>query len=97
MLRAMPTCWEEFDGGEGVNFDILDFVGGGIHLGDDDVFLVLELLAQLVPDGRQLLAMAAPGSVEFHEHILRRVFGNGFEVLADQNLDGRFVPILGNL
>ena len=36
-------------------------VGGHIDLGDDDGVVVLEVLAQLVPDGSQLLAVATPG------------------------------------
>ena len=38
-----------------------ELVGGHIDLGDDDGVVVLEVLAQLVPDGSQLLAMATPG------------------------------------
>ena len=38
-----------------------ELVGGHIDLGDDDGVVVLEVLAQLVPDGSQLLAVATPG------------------------------------
>ena len=80
-----------------MNFDVLDFVGCGVHLGDDDVFLVLELLGQLIPDGLQLLAMAAPRSVEFHEDVLSRVFCDRLEVLTDQSLRWGSVPVGGDL
>ena len=43
---------EEFDGGEALNLDLLQLVGGGVHLGDDNVFVISVLLSQLVPDGR---------------------------------------------
>jgi hypothetical protein len=48
---------EELDRGETLDFDIFELVGRGVHLGDDDVLGVLELLAQLVPDGHKLLAV----------------------------------------
>ena len=80
-----------------MNFDVFQLVGGGIHLGDDDVFLILELLAELVPNGRQLFAVSAPRSVEFHQHVLGRIFCHGFKVFADQHFHRRRVPISGNL
>jgi len=63
-----------------------DFVGGGVDLRDDDVLVVLELLAQLVPNGRQFLAMTAPGGVKFDEYVLGVVLGHLVEVVPDQNL-----------
>ena len=42
---------EEFDGWEALNLDLLQLVGGGVHLGDDNVFVISVLLSQLVPDG----------------------------------------------
>ena len=36
-------------------------VSSHVDLGDDDAVVVLEVLAQLVPDGGQLLAVATPG------------------------------------
>ena len=48
---------EKLDGRESLDLDILNFVGGRVHLGDDNVFGVLEVLSQLVPDGYQLLAV----------------------------------------
>ena len=44
-----------------------ELVGGHIDLGDDDGVVVLEVLAQLVPDGSQLLAVATPALLsEYH-------------------------------
>lgn len=54
---------EIFEGGEALHFDIFNLVSCGIHLGNDDFIVVLELLAQLVPDGGQLLAVSAPGGI----------------------------------
>ena len=54
---------EIFKGGEALHFDIFDLVSCGIHLGNDDFVIVLELLAQLIPDGGQLLAVSAPGGI----------------------------------
>ena len=57
---------EEFERREAVHFDGLDLVGRGVHLGDDDVGALRVLLAELVPDGRQLFAVAAPWRVWNH-------------------------------
>ena len=51
---------EEFDGGEALDLDLLQLVGGGIHLGNDNVLVIGILLSQLVPDGCKLLAVSAP-------------------------------------
>merc|ERR1719495_1571576 len=53
----IATLGEKFNGGEALDLDLLEFVGGGVHLGDDDISIVLVLLTQLVPDGSQLLAV----------------------------------------
>ena len=49
---------EELERWESLHLDLLDLVGGGVHLGDDDVRGVLEVLGQLVPLGLQGLAVA---------------------------------------
>lgn len=46
-----------------MDFDSLDLVGRGVHLGHHDVCVVLVFLSQLVPDWSQLFAVTAPGSV----------------------------------
>lgn len=60
---ALITSWEEFQCGEAVDFDSLNLVGGGVHLGDDDTLIALVLVSQLIPDGCQLFAVAAPGGI----------------------------------
>lgn len=51
---------EELDGGEALDLDVLELVAGRVHLGDNDVLAVLEVLAKLVVDGSERLAVAAP-------------------------------------
>ena len=80
-----------------MDFDVFDFVGRRVHLSDDDVFFVLELLGELVPNRSQLLTMAAPRSIEFYEDVFSRIFGDGVEVLAHENLCRRAIPISRDL
>ena len=49
---------EELDSGEALDLDVLELVGGGVHLGDDDLVVVGELVTQLIPDGGKLLAVS---------------------------------------
>ena len=46
---------------------VVVLLGGAVHLGDGDAGLALELGAQLVPGGRETLAVAAPRRVELNE------------------------------
>ena len=55
--------WEEFQSGESLDFELGDLVGGGVHLGDYDVIVVLESLGEFLPLGGELFAVAAPRSV----------------------------------
>merc|ERR1719392_116936 len=84
-------------GGESLNLDLLQLIGGGVHLGNDDALVILVFLSEFVPNWSQLLAMSAPWSIEFNKDILFCVHGNLVEVLAHQNLDSFLVPILRNL
>lgn len=88
---------EVLDGWEGGDLDALQLVGSRIHLGNDNVGIVLVLLGKLIVDWSQLLAVTAPWSVELNQHRLALVQGNGLEVGGDKNLDGLFIPILGQL
>lgn len=88
---------EVFDCGEGRDLDALQLVGSGVHLGNDNILIVLVLLSQLVVDGGQLLAVSAPWGVELNQHALALVQGNALEVAGYQHLDGVLVPILGQL
>ena len=51
---------EKLDGGESLDLDVGQFVGRGVHLSNDNVSVVLELLTELVPDWSELLAVTAP-------------------------------------
>ena len=53
----------EFDAGETFDFEVFNFVGSSIHLGDDQVLAVLESFSNSFEDGDKLLAVTAPGSV----------------------------------
>merc|ERR1719208_581993 len=55
------------------------------------------VVAQLVPDGRELLAMSTPRGIKLNQHVLLGIHGDLVEVLADQNLYASRVPVLGNL
>ena len=49
------------------------------------------------PEERHVtVQLTAPRGVELNEHVLVLVLGNLFEVLADQDLDGLGVPVLGD-
>lgn len=50
----------QFDGGEGRDLGMLQLVGCRVDLGDHDVGVSFEVLAELVVDRNQLLAVAAP-------------------------------------
>lgn len=87
----------KLDGGEAVNLGVLELVGRGVHLDDEHVIAVLVLLGQLVVDGRQLLAVAAPGGVELNQNILGLVKDDLIEVLLHHHLDGVLVPVIRQL
>ena len=74
------------DGGEARNAILLTngAVGISINLGDDDVGLVLESKAELLPVGGEVLAVTAPGGVELNEDILRGVVDDLIEVSGSQ-------------
>ncbi|KAI3486174.1 hypothetical protein L1887_50315 [Cichorium endivia] len=89
----------ELDGGERLHLEAgrgRDVVGGGVHLGDEHLVLVrLVLFAQLVVGGRELLAVAAPGSVEFDELVLGVVADDGVKLVGDEHVHGA-VLVLGH-
>ena len=78
----------ELDGGVAADVNAVDLVGGGVHLGNGQAGDVLEVGSQLVVDGSELLAVAAPGSVELHQHVVVVVDDKLSELLADEDLDG---------
>jgi len=51
---------EEDDRGESLDGNVVVVVGGGVHLGDDDLVIVLETLTKLLVDRLEALAVAAP-------------------------------------
>lgn len=87
----------EVDGGESLNFVAVigDIVGGGIHLGNDQVLAALVLLAQGGVHGLQLLAVPAPGRVELDEDVLLGVHHDGVKGLPHDDSDWPLV-VLGH-
>jgi len=70
LIRISAPCKPELHD-KNVNVRTLgDVVGSGVHLDDLNV-LVRHLGAQLVVDGGQLLAVAAPWGVELNQHVLK--------------------------
>ncbi len=59
---GLVVALEEVQGGEALHLDGIDvdLVRRSVHLGDHHLVVLLVLGAELVPDGRQALAVAAP-------------------------------------
>ena len=91
-LRAV--LGEELNRGETVDFDVFKFIGSRVHLSNDDVSVVLVFLAQFVPRGRELFAVAAPRRVELYENVLVLVPRNVVKILANENFHGLRVPVV---
>merc|ERR1711957_1075915 len=53
----------ELEGGVALDGKAFDLVGGGIKLGDNQVVDLADGNTELLPDGGERLAVAAPGSV----------------------------------
>lgn len=81
ILRRPEKCWEP-----GYFIGRGHIVRGGVELHDLDV-LVDEFLAQLVEDGRQLLAVAAPRGIEFDQRILVVICHHLVEVSSHRDLN----------
>merc|ERR1711963_602445 len=95
--NLIAVLGEVLEGGEALDLDRLDLVGGGVHLGNHNILTVLELGAKLVPDGGQLLAVSAPRGIELDENTLGLVESDLIEVLADQDLDRLGIPVLRHI
>lgn len=61
-LSARPRG-EVVQGGEAFDSDVLQLVGHGVQLGNDDVLVVLVALTQLLPGRCHRLAVGAPRCV----------------------------------
>ena len=78
---------EELDGGEALNLHILQLIGSGVHLGDNNSLRVLVLLPQFVPGRDQLLAVSTPRSIKLDQDILLNVHGDIYKVLSNPSLN----------
>jgi len=81
----------ELEGGVALDGKAFDLVGSGIKLGDNQVVDLADGNTELLPDGGERLAVAAPGSVVLDENVLGGVHDNRVEVVASQDLDGAVV------
>merc|ERR1719186_1574061 len=88
---------EEFNGRKSLYFNVHQFIGCGVDLGDDYTLVLLVLLAEFLPDRSEFLAVSAPWGVELHENVLLLVHGHRGEVLPGQILDAFVSPVLGKI
>ena len=77
----------ELESGVSTDVNSFNFVGSGVHLGNNEAGDVLEVSSELFPLGDKLLAVTAPGSVELNENIVVVVNNKGLEVFADSGLN----------
>ena len=87
VLGVVDQGWVRFDG------DSWDFVGGRVHLGDDDVVEIGNVGTEVFPDWSEGLAVAAPWGVVLDEDILGGVSDNVVPVSADEGLDWAVVGL----
>lgn len=57
------VIFEIFQSGEASDLDLLDLVGGGVHLGDHYVIVIFVVFSELIPDGGELFAVTAPWGI----------------------------------
>ena len=43
VVDHLAASWEVLQGGEALDLDVFELVGGGVGLGDDDVGVILEM------------------------------------------------------
>jgi len=71
-----------------------EVVGGGVHLENGELVLVAsKVFTELVPDGGELLAVAAPWGIELGKNILGVVKDNLIKLASDQGEDGAVVGL----
>mmetsp|Transcript_33786 Transcript_33786/g.77188 ORF Transcript_33786/g.77188 Transcript_33786/m.77188 type:complete len:481 (+) Transcript_33786:242-1684(+) len=85
---VLGVAVEKQDGGEALDVHLLRrVVGGGVHLSDHQGFDTLQVVAEPGPDGLQLLAVSAPGSIELDQDVLGLVVDDLIEGVGSHNLD----------
>jgi len=87
----------EFYGGETLDVKAFNFVGGGIHLGNDNTGVLVNLTSEGRVDGGEGLAVTAPGSVVFNQDIIIAVDDDFLEVLSDEDLNVFFMGVGGDI
>jgi len=74
--------------------ETINFVHGGVELGNDKVVNVSDRLGKLIPNRGEFLAVTAPRSVVLNEDILTRVHDDVSPVVTDEH--GERARVLGN-
>jgi len=73
-------------------------VGSAVHLAEDDVLVVLQhLLSHLLVDRLEVLAMAAPWSVDEEDGVLLDLVDFGVVVVGHDHLDGALLLLRNRL
>ena len=90
VLRGGALAIEPLEGREALNtpFPAELLVGVGVDFGDGDFVAVLESVGELLVDGREGLAVAAPGREELDQGRLAGVEDDVVEVVREEVLDG---------
>lgn len=95
--RLVVPFTVQLDGRIADDLGVLQLVNSRIDLGDDDIFIFLEVLADLLVDRHQLFAVATPWSIELNQHVLGGVEDDAVEVASHQGLDRGGVPVVGKV
>merc|ERR1711972_254090 len=77
--------WKVFKGWESLYFYAIEFVLGGIRLGNNDGIVIFEVFTEFVPSWGQLFAVSAPWGIKFDKNSLCWVLGNAFKVFTNND------------
>jgi len=82
---TLGTSWEQFDSGESLDTESLgkSSLSSGINLSNLD--FTLKLAGSTIPFGLQLLAVTAPGSIEFDQPDVIALSEDAIEVAVSQD------------
>jgi hypothetical protein len=88
VINWSGVVWlEESDGWETSDWHHWVLIIGGVHLGNDDVWVALDLLGQLDVDWLEFLAVAAPRGIGLQEDEFVGGQDEGLESLSYDNFD----------
>jgi len=84
-FSSFVTFWVPFKSWVSSDLNTVSLVDCGVEFGNDDIFVVLEVSTELIPDWGKLFAVTAPWSVEFDEDILGWVHNELLEFSSDND------------